>query len=101
MSGLGAQLLAEPGDVFGLGVGVGLEDDGGTCRGAHCDQMLGLDGALAHRRVAVPRGTELVTGVIAVHEVDPASDGHDPVDYADQILPGGERVAGIQAEPTS
>jgi hypothetical protein len=58
----------------------------------------GLDGALAHRRVAVPRRAELVSGVVAVHEIDPAGDGRDPVDYAEQVLSCGERVAGVQAE---
>ena len=46
----------------------------------------------------VPPGTLLVPGVIAVHQVDPAGDGLDPVHDAGQLLAAGVRVAGIQAE---
>ncbi len=33
-----------------------------------------------------------------MHEIDPAGDGRDPVDYASQVFPCGESVTGVQAE---
>ena len=46
----------------------------------------------------IPAGAELVPRIVAVHEVDPAGNGLDPVDQAGQLLARSERVAGIQAE---
>ena len=44
-------------------------------------------------------GAELVAGVVQVHQVDPAGDRLRPVDHVDEVLTGGEGVAGVQAEP--
>ena len=48
--------------------------------------------------MAVPAGAELVSRVVAVHQVDPAGDGLDPVHDGRQVLTGRERVTGVQAE---
>ena len=55
-------------------------------RGAHADQHVRVDRALADVRVPVARRAELVAGVVEVHEVDPAGDRLDPVDHVDQLL---------------
>src|SRR5690348_4644076 len=47
----------------------------------------------------VAEGAELVARVVAVHQVDPAGDGLDPVHDAGQVLAAGVGVAGVQAEP--
>ena len=39
-----------------------------------------------------------VAGVVGVDEVDPPGDGADPVDQAVEVLAGGVRVAGVEAE---
>jgi len=44
-------------------------------------------------------GVELVPGVVAVHEVDPAGDRHDLLDRVRQFDAGRVGVAGVQAEP--
>ena len=67
----------------------------------------GLDDGDEHRRVdraglqvgvPVPARAELVPRVVAVHEVDPAGDGLDPVHDPDQVLARRVGVAGVEAE---
>src|SRR6266705_1949335 len=48
--------------------------------------------------VPVSARAELVPRVVAVHQVDPAGDGLDPVHDPGKVLPGRVRVAGVQAE---
>ena len=46
----------------------------------------------------VPARAELVSRVVAVHQVDAAGDRLDPVDDGRQVLAGRESVTGVQAE---
>src|SRR5437764_9511928 len=98
--GLGAQVLLQPADVGGqaaLLVG-GLADDR-RARGAdHAEQQGGIDGPGADVGVPVPAGAELIPRVVAVHQVDPAGDGLDPVGRVGEVDAGRVGVAGVQAE---
>ena len=73
--------------------------DRGAGRPDHVDQQRRVDRALLHPGVPVPARAELVPGVVAVHQVDPAGDGLHPVHDPGQVLAARERVAGVQAEP--
>jgi len=48
--------------------------------------------------VPVTTGVGLVAAVVAVHQVDPPGDRLDPLDDAEQFLPAGVGVAGVEAE---
>src|SRR5260370_36169084 len=48
--------------------------------------------------MAVRARAELIARVVAVYEVDPASDRLDAVDHIGEILPGRVSMAGVQAE---
>ena len=64
----------------------GLGDRRGTGGADDVQQQGRIDRARLDGRVAVPAGAELVTRVVAVHQVDPAGDGLDPVHDAGQVV---------------
>src|SRR5262249_11122904 len=76
-----AQVLLQPADVGGQAAVLvrGLADDGGARGADHPEQQGGIDGPGADVRVPVPARAELIPRVVAVHQVDPAGDGLDPV----------------------
>ena len=92
-------VLAEPADVRGEpGVGC-LADDRRARRAHHVEQRRRVDRPGVEVRVPVGARAELVARVVAVHEVDPAGDGLDPVDYFGEVDARRVGVAGVQAEP--
>src|SRR6266480_4780543 len=95
-SRLAREALPQPGDVGGR-VG-GLGDRRCTGRAHDVEQEFRLDRAGLDGRVPVAERAELVPRVVAVHQVDPAGDGLDPVHDAGQVLAAGVGVAGVQAE---
>ena len=100
-AGLAGQVLLQPADVGGQAAVLigGLADDR-RARGAdHPEQQGGIDGPGADVGVPVPARAELVPRVVAVHQVDPAGDGLDPVGRVGEVDAGRIGVAGVQAEP--
>src|SRR5579859_6867337 len=85
------EVLPQPGDVGG-GVG-GLGDYRGAGRAHDVQELFRVDRARLDGGVPVAAGAELVPRVVAVHQVDPAGDGPDPVRDAHQILAAGVGVA--------
>src|SRR5215471_600386 len=77
----------------------GLGDRRDTGHADDVEQEFRLDRAGLDGRVPVAEGAELVPRVVAVHQVDPAGDGLDPVHDAGQVLAAGVGVTGVQAEP--
>ncbi len=79
--------------------GRGLDDHRRAGGRAHRGQGVLVDGAGADVGVPVAGRAELVARVVEVHQVDPPGDGLRPVDDVHEVLAGGERVAGVEAEP--
>src|SRR5580765_146097 len=97
---LAGQVLLQPADVGGQAAVLvrGFADDR-RARGAdHAEQQGGIDGPGADVGVPVPAGAELIPRVVAVHQVDPAGDGLDPVGRVGEVDAGRVGVAGVQAE---
>src|SRR5262249_9452780 len=92
----GSKVCAQPRYVGG-GVG-GLGDCRDAGRADDVQQLRGVDRAGLDRGVPVTSGAELIPRVVAVHQVDPAGDGPDPVHDAVQVLTARVRVAGVEAE---
>src|ERR1700761_5673622 len=91
----GPRLLPQESDVVFAALFGRLADHRGV-RGLHDgDQQLGV--YLPGAEVGVPV-TARAGGVFAVHQVDAAGDGLDPVDGVDEPFAGGPGVPGVQAE---
>ena len=62
------------------------------------EEQGGVDRARLDGCVAIPPRVELVTGVVAVNQVDPACYRRDPVHHRCQIIAARVRMAGIKTE---
>ena len=84
-----------------VGLARRLDDHGGAGLGARADhpaQRVDVHLALAEALVAVGARARRVARVVRVQEVDPAGDREHPLDRVGEVLAGGVRVAGVEAE---
>src|SRR5699024_2363076 len=98
-SGNGSEAFAQPSQIGQVPVTRGLDHDGGTGFAGDGGEAVRVALALTEVGVPVRAGAESIAGVVAVHQVDPSGDGANLVDQADELLPAGVGVAGVQAEP--
>src|SRR3981081_1811721 len=96
--GSGVDRFAQVGDIGTLAFGTAgcLDDDVRTRRATRVGDGCGIDLAAADVRVSVRPGVEEITAVVGVDQVDTPGDSSNPVDDADQVLPAGVRMAGIE-----
>jgi hypothetical protein len=93
-----AHSLAQPADVGGDPGLRRLADHRGAGRPHHVQECRGVDRSRVEVRVPVRARPELITRVVAVHQVNPAGDRLDPVHHVRQVDARRIGVAGVQAE---
>src|SRR3954453_22015936 len=64
----------------------------------HRGEHLRIDRSLAQSRVAVRSGPGRISRIVRMQQIDLPDDGADPVDRVRELLAGGVRVAGVEAE---